>query len=220
VDNARAVAAAKRLTADGGPLDYGPDRSRLLVRVQRTLAQGRPVTNDEAGRLAAGIGVAQDEADRFLRTVTERDEADNIVGALGLSLNDHPHRVTVNGTQLSAWCAADTLFLPAVLQQSAAVESVSPFSGQTVRLSVSPHRVEAVSPAGAVVSMVVIDLDEADTNSVEAIWGIFCHQIYFFASREEGERWAAGRASIAILSVDEAYDAVRPVASRLLASAS
>jgi hypothetical protein len=56
-----------------------------------------------------------------LRQVTERDAHDQIVGALGLSLQDHPHRLSVNGVSLSAWCADDTLFLPAILTRRSGV---------------------------------------------------------------------------------------------------
>jgi alkylmercury lyase len=81
---------------------------------------------------------------------------------------------------------------------------------------VSPQGVEEVDPADAVVSMVIVDPDDADMGSVEAIWGIFCHHIFFFASREEAERWAAGRDDIELLSVDEAYQLGRQLSSRFL----
>ena len=55
--------------------------------------------------------------------------------------------------------------------------------------------------------------------SVEAIWGAFCHHILFFASREEAERWAAGRDDIEILSVDEGFALARRLSSSLLAHA-
>lgn len=207
----------KELTGPGGPLDYGPNRSRLLIEVMRALAVGRPVTRERVGRLIAGLGIDRDDAHRFLREVTERDADDNIVGACGLSLNRTPHRFTINGVRLSAWCAEDTLVLPAMLDQTATVESRSPASGETIRLTVSPQRVEAVNPAGAVVSMVVVDPDAAEMSSVEAIWSAFCHHIYFFASREEAVRWAAGRDDIEILSVDAAYELGRQLSSRFLA---
>ena len=216
---ARAAEMIRKLTEAGGPFDYGPERSRLVVRVQRALAQGQPVIAEQVTRFAAEIGIAPDEADAFLQPVTERDEDDNIVGAFGLSLNEHPHRVVLDGTRLSAWCAADTLFLPAVLGRSATVESPSPVSGQPIRLRVSPERVEEVSPAGTVVSIVIVDPAAADVGSVEAIWGTFCHQIFFFASREEAERWAAGREDIEILSVDEGFEVGRQRAAWLLADA-
>ena len=55
------------------------------------------------------------------------------------------------------------------------------------------------------VTVVVLDPKKHDVSSIEAIWGVFCHQVYFFASREEAERWATGREDIEILTVEEAY---------------
>ena len=58
--------------------------------------------------------------------------------------------------------------------------------------------------SGAVVSVRMIDPKDADMSAVSAIWSSFCHHIHFFASREEGEEWAASRSDIEIVSVDEA----------------
>lgn len=185
----------------------------------RTLAQGRPVSQKTADEIADGLGVARDAAQRFLGRITERDGQDNIVGIFGLSLNKHPHRMYINGRRLFAWCAADTLFLPGLLGQTAVVESRSPLSKETIRLTVSPRGVEDFSPPGAVLSLVVVDPDKVDVSSVPAIWSTFCHHIFFFASREEAERWAAGRDDIEILTVAEGDAVVRRAQSRLLAYA-
>ena len=168
-------------------------------------------------RIVADLGIDPEEDHKLLREVTERDADNNVVGIMGLSLNDTPHRFYVNGTRMSTWCAADTLFLPAVLGQTATVESKSPVTRERIRLTVSPQGVEEVDPAGAVRSMVIVDPDDADMGSVEAIWGTFCHHLFFFASREEAARWAAGRDDIEILSVDEAFELGRLVSSRFLA---
>ena len=217
MSNTRVHEMARKM-ADG-LLDYGPDRSRLLVRVLRRLATGHPVTGEQVDRMIADIGIGRDEAHPFLREITERDGADNIVGIMGLSLNDHPHRLYVNGASLSTWCAEDTLFLPALLQQTATVESYSPLSKEKVRLTVSPERVMEVSPAGAVVSIVAVDPKREDMASVEAIWSAFCEHIHFFVSRAEAERWAAGRDDIAILSVDEGFELGQQVWARVLSHA-
>jgi alkylmercury lyase len=82
---------------------------------------------------------------------------------------------------------------------------------------VSPQGIEEVHPVGAVVSIVIVDPDQANMGSVEAIWGTFCHHIFFFAAREEARRWAAGRDDIEILSVEEAYQLVRLFPSTFLA---
>lgn len=215
--NARAREAMRKYTKPGGLLDYGPDLSRLLVRLMRELAQGRPVAKERVDRIVADVRSNPEEAAKLLREVSERDADNNVFGVMGLSLNDTPHRFYVDGAQMSAWCAGDTLFLPTILDLTASVESVSPVSGEKVRLTVSPQGVEEVDPAGAVVSEVIVDPEDADMGSVEAIWGTFCHHVFFFASREEAERWAAGRDDIEILSVEEAYDLVRLVSSRFLA---
>jgi alkylmercury lyase len=107
--------------------------------------------------------------------------------------------------------------VPAALGRTATVESKSPVSGERIRLTVSPQGVEEVDPPGAVVSIVIVDPDNPNMGSVEAIWGAFCHHLFFFTSHEEAERWAAGRDDIEILSVEEAYELMRLVFSRFLA---
>ena len=219
MSSARATEMARKLTESGALLDYGPDRSRLLLQILRSLAKGRPVTGERVDQIVADIGIAGDEADQFLRQMSERDTDDNIVGVMGLSLNDHPHRFDVNGTRMRTWCAEDTLFLPAMLKQTATIESESPLSKEKVRLIVSADGVEGSSPAGAMVSIVVIDPDKADISSTPAIWGTFCHHIFFFASRQEGEQWAAGRDDIEILSLDEGFELGKQIWSKVLAYA-
>ncbi len=85
--------------------------------------------------------MAPDDAHAFLRPVTERDPGDRIIGVLGLSLGDHPHRFWVNGHRMATWCAEDTLFLPALLGRAATIESTSPLSREPIRLTVAPDGV-------------------------------------------------------------------------------
>ncbi len=219
MNNELVTEIAKKWNGAGEALNLSPDTSRLLIRVWRTLAKGRPVSGQQIDQIISDLGVNQDEAVEYLRGVTERDSSDSIVGIFGLSLNDHPHRFTVNGASLTTWCAEDALFLPAMLDQKATVESYSPLSKERVRLTVGPERVETVSPAGAVVSIVTLDPSKVDTSSMEAIYGNFCQQIHFFASREEAERWAAERENIDILSVEEGYELGKLAFSELLAHA-
>jgi alkylmercury lyase len=217
MSNARATEAMRKLTETGGLLDPGPDLSRLLIRLMRELAQDRPIPKGRVDQIIADMGIAREGAYRSLRKWAERDADGDVFGVIGLSLNDTPHRFYVNGTRMFTWCAGDALFVPAVLGRTATVEAKSPVSGERVRLKVGPQGVEEVHPVGAVVSMVIVDPDQANMGTVEAIWGTFCHHIFFFASREETERWAASRDDIEILSVEEAYELGRLFSSRFLA---
>ncbi len=211
MSNTRVNEMVRKLNESGGLLDYGPDRLRLLIQVWRSLATGQPVTGEQVDQLVADLGIARDEAGQFLRGLSERDADDSIVGIMGLSLNDHPHRVNVNGKRMSMWCAEDTLLLPARLKQTVTVESESPLTKEKIRLTVSPDGIVESDPAGAVVSIRVGDPDMA---SVASIWATLCHHSFFFASREKAEQWAAGRDDIEILSLDEGFELGQQLARR------
>lgn len=196
-------------------LEHEPGQLGLLLWVVRQVAQGRPLTPERVDQHIAELGIAPVAARQALRELTEQDASGQIVGAMGLSLNDHRHRVSVAGVSLSAWCALDTLFLPALLQQPVAVESPSPLTHTVVRLRVSPHHVEEVSPATAAVSSVLMDPRRAGLTSVEALLSAFCRGIHFFATRAEAEQWACAREDIAILTVDEGFARERQLWSRV-----
>jgi hypothetical protein len=103
-----------------------------------------------------------------------------------------------------------------MLGENAVVESESPVSGARVVLGVTPEGVEAISSEGAVVTIATIDPEIHDVSSVEAVWSNFCHQVYFFQSREEAEGWSAEKSHIAILTVEEAFELGRLAFSSLL----
>ena len=63
--------------------------------------------------------------------------------------------------------------------------------------------------------MVLVDPSRENMASVQAIWSAFCTYIHFFASREEGERWASVRDDIVLLTVEEGFASERQVWSRV-----
>lgn len=203
-----------RGVADSELFDYGADVSRLVVRAWRMLADGNPIDAGRVQDLIEDLAIAPETAQEFLQSVTERDG--DIVGVLGLSLNDHAHGFIVNGVSFSTWCAVDTLFLPAMLGQSADVKSVSPLSKKSIRLTVGPQGVQALEPASTVVSLPVVRSEEVDTGSPEGIWRTFCHRIFFFATREEAEQWAETMENIEIVSVHDAFEYAMQTWSKIL----
>ena len=55
MNNKRALTSVRKLTEAGGVIDYGPDLSRLLVRVMRTLAQGHPVAEEQINQIGTDL---------------------------------------------------------------------------------------------------------------------------------------------------------------------
>ena len=81
----------------------------------------------------------------------------------------------------------------------------SPGTTEKVRVTVRQERIEQSDPSDAVVTVVALDPKRHYVGSLEAVWGVFCHQVYFFASCEEAGQQDAGRAEIEILTAAETY---------------
>ena len=139
------------------PMAQGTDeevdgQARLAIALLCRLAEGDPLDVSVPTGLAAELGTDEQSAEALISRNAEFDERGKIIGFAGLSLRaDHPHRFVVDGRGFTTWCAWDTLFLPALLQSSAAVESPDPETGQIIHLQVSPERITSALPEGAVV---------------------------------------------------------------------
>jgi alkylmercury lyase len=183
---------AERLNSSEGGLD-----AATFVALLGLLVEGAPV---EISSLAAAVGCEVEELRARLAAApdTEYDDAGRIVGS-GLTLQPTPHRFTVDGHELYAWCALDTLLFPALLGRTAQVESISHTKGAPVHLTVTPDRVSHVEPAGAVVSML-------DPGADESIRTAFCNQVHFFASPEEASGWLSDHPEARVIPVAEAHE--------------
>lgn len=175
----------------------------LSLELYRLLAKGQPVPPEA---LTERLGISSDVVKRTLDGWPGlfSDAQRRIVGYRGLSIPSAytgPHRFMVDSRVLAAWCAWDTLFLPQLLDQTADIESTSPVGGEVVRLRVTPERVERVEPAGATMSILLPDAKEVKKDVVSS----FCHFIYFFPSRQVGEKWAVQHPRTFLLSVHEAH---------------
>lgn len=143
---------------------------RLSLAVYRELARGAPVRlpAESLRRMQEWPGVYYDRDQR-------------VIGYWGLSLAKTQHRLRVGERDLFAWCAWDTLFLPAVLGTRVEVFSTCRDTGEAVRLSVSPTRVESADPEGLAVSFAVPDAEAVRANVITA----FCHHVHFFSEKAE-----------------------------------
>lgn len=178
---------------------------RAAIRLLRELARGAAV---DRVKLAQALEVMPIEVDGFLRkSELDRmiywDQEGRVAGFWGLSTMPTRHQVGLEGRRLWSWCAQDSLFLPALLGETAEVESTDPQSGERVRLTVSSERVVCADPESVVVSMV--RPDAVDTTCAARIISTACHLIFFFTSERSGERWTRHYPGTTILSLDQAF---------------
>ncbi|HEX9842081.1 MAG TPA: organomercurial lyase [bacterium] len=173
---------------------------RVAVTLYGLLARGGGVTAGQVAE-AAGQPLALVQA-CLTRWPGIFREGEAVVGFWGLAVRPvSRHRMLVDGRTLYTWCAWDTLFIPPLLERSAQVDSTDPVSGAAVTLTVTPQGVQALSPAGAVLSMI-----EPRANMIEDIRGRLCRYIHFFAEPDAGEAWTRKHADTLLLSVDEGFE--------------
>ena len=113
--------------AAGNP---GEDEQRLAVAVLRLLAAGAPVSIPAA---AAAAGLPGQRAEQVLRSwpAVFWDDDERVTGFWGLALPGMPHRIRRAGTDLSAWCAWDPLFLARVIGDLE-VATADPLTGEEI----------------------------------------------------------------------------------------
>jgi len=180
------------------------DDQQLSLALYRQLAQGEPVA---LPGLAAAAGLPLDQVARRLESWpgVYYDAERRVIGYWGLTIRPTTHRLRVDGREVYAWCAWDTLFLPALLGRTAEVGSVCRGSGDPVRLSVSPRGVESAAPERIAVSFLVPDAKAMRANMIAS----FCHYVHFFSVAEAAKPWLAQHPEAFLLSLDEAYEVGR-----------
>lgn len=168
----------------------------LWVPLVRLLAAGEPV---DLGDLAQAAGRTLEQTRQAVAATpeTEYDDQGRIIGQ-GLTLRPTRHRFTLDGDELYTWCALDTLIFPALLERSATIESTSPTSGSTIRVTANPTGVTTVDPATAVVSLV-------NPEDLSSIRSSFCNQVHYFASPEDARPWLDEHPDGEVLPVRDAY---------------
>lgn len=176
-----------------------PEATSFQRIVLKPVALGRPVTAEKiAEETRHPLDTIQDAFRQLRSQGCEFDEAGNLVGMI-LTQKPSPHRFRVEGRDLYAWCALDTLFLPALLEQTAEVESVCPITRRNITLTVTPERIETCSPPEVALSIVTGDC------CVPGPQGDFCGQIFFFVSEDAAAAWIGSRSGIATLSAAAAF---------------
>jgi alkylmercury lyase len=184
----------------------------FCIQAIRLLTQGQPVSAEQFAAMShLPLDKVQAALNELKKCGAEFDAKGNLVGAI-LSLNPTPHQFRVNGRELFAWCALDTLFLPALLQQSAQVVSTCPATGATIRLTITPEGVETLDPPGIVLSVIMPGITPGcKPGAKSGPQGPVCSTMHFFSSREAAGAWLIAQPGITILSVSEAWQLAHQV---------
>lgn len=127
------------------------------------------------------------------------DDDGAIVAFGGLSLTPTPHIFRVGGRELFAWCAWDTLFLPALLDAPAEIRSRCPVTGVPVAVAVDPGGIRRAEPEPLWVSFP----DLARTTTTDIV-GSFCCHVHFVAGHDAASQRVSEHPSGFVLDLDDA----------------
>jgi len=173
----------------------------ISLQLYRMLADGAPVAPEN---LAKSLDMAGDTVKGILEKWPGvfYDDDGRVQGYWGLAIPKMGHRFEVDGKTLWAWCAWDTLFMPELIGKSAKVESTCPVTKETIRLTVTPGRIENAKPKNIAVTFLLPDA----SSDIENIRDGFCRFVYFFSSGDAADGWIAEHPETFRLSVNEAFE--------------
>ncbi len=186
-----------------------PKEQAVAIALYRLLALGESVSHQHLAEVSS-TPVA--EVHRLLGQWlgVYHDDAENVTGFWGLALGEMPHKLLIDGRELYAWCAWDTLFLPALIGNTVQVISQCAQSGKEIQLIIDPEHIASVYPETTVLSFVM-----PDENGIrEDVINSFCHSVLFFATSALGEQWVAEHPKNFLISVENAFELAQMINHR------
>ncbi len=182
-----------------------PESARFCLAYTRLLAEGKPVS---AQQLAEAVGdpveLVTTAFNQMQQGGSEFNEKGELTGA-ALTFTPTRHQFEVDGKPLYAWCALDTMFLPAYIGKTAQVLSTCPVTNTPIDVTITPHGVKSYAPTETMLSIMTA---KGCSAGVE---GTFCSQVNFFASEEVARQWIGERPDFSILTVPEAFQLAQQI---------
>ncbi len=189
-----------------------PELASLGLHTIRLMAEGSPVSHVQ---VASAAGISSEDADTMLGIweaagASEYDGDGNITSFGGLGIRSTAHRLEVNGREMFAECALDSLFIPAFLQQAVAVQSLSPIRGEAISLLVTPEGVENLDPSRAYISTVIPGVaPETETGTTYGHEGGMCNRNMFFEDDSEGAEFCSDQPGLVVFPVSDGFEIAR-----------
>jgi len=184
---------------------------QIAAAIHLLMSLGKPVEPAAIGE-AVGIDVDYVEAKLASWPGVYRDKGGRVTGFWGHAIArlDPEYRLSADGQTTYAWCALDTLFIPGIIGKTVRVEASDPISGQPISMLVDRDGAREVSPAGALMS-IVVPSGPFGYDVIES----FCHRVLFFVSEETGAKWIAEHPNTTLLSVADAFEVGRALTTRV-----
>ncbi|WP_165492155.1 organomercurial lyase [Egibacter rhizosphaerae] len=182
---------------------------RAAIRaVYASLRDGEPVT---VPRLATTVEWDEARAHELLARLpnVERDATGAVIGFGGLTLRPTGHEITIEGATRYAWCAWDTLFLPAAIDREVTVASRCPVTAEPVTLRIAPTGILDRDPPEVVLSF--LSPERIDPDDLRAS---FCGAVHFLVDSSAAEAWCAERDDRLVLELDDAHELGRELIQR------
>ena len=192
----------------------GEDEQRLAVAVFRLLSAGHPVSVPAA---ADAAGMPARPAETILRSwpAVFWDDHGQVTGLWGLALAGMPpHRIDSDGTELSAWCAWDPLFLARIIGDLH-VTTADPATGAAITYRIS--RDGAIT--GASHPEAVLSFLRPDQPWDDNVMTTFCHHVRHFTSPATARQWTAARPGTFVISLVDASELARRHTARFFGTA-
>jgi hypothetical protein len=166
--------------------------------------------------IRAGAGMADLDIAKALRELAREDlvavdSAGRLVAAYPFSPTPTPHRVSFGDVEVFAMCAIDALGMPFMLGTDAAIASVDPHTGRSVRVAIT-NGAATFQPVEAVVVY-------AATGDAGRSVDTCCSTINFFTSASSAQAWINAHPNLAatVLDQDQAVTLGRDIFEPLLA---
>lgn len=170
------------------PLDAhhaGLDRSFRRYAFER-LRHGAPVA---VADMVGGSPTGPERARQTLETLVARGMAqvsgDRLIAIDGLSVVSTRHRMRLAGKAVFTWCAADSVGIPAALEEDAEIETTCPHCSKEIRIWVRAGQPHAHAD-------VVLWLPTCGCSNVAQE---FCPDVNFFCAVDHLASWRAARDS-------------------------
>lgn len=178
---------------------------RLTVRTIQALSRGKPVSPEQLAEIweVPLEQVRSVLAGAVLAGRAEVNSQGDLVGGI-LSLIPTPHRISIGGKQLYAWCAYDAIYVPGLAGKTAEISTQDPITGDPIKIIITPDGVADVQPEGSVVSVVGVESDMRGGPKSPR-----CTQMLFFGSRDSAHQWLQGRPDMSILTAEEVFEIAR-----------